>query len=164
MQITNYQLLADNGDVIQTIPKLATKQTIRVWEVPTDYQADGYFISNSNAIPACDHGEPIFTEELEADEELVAKALFNTKVANYSNLVQIHLDTIAKAKGYDSLLSACSYANSVNTTFKADGLAAVAWRDEVWVICHNYLQEVEAGTKLEPSEQELISLLPTITW
>lgn len=77
--------------------------------------------------------------------------------------IQTHLDMEAKNKGYDSILSACSYAGEPNR-FQAEGKAAIRWRADVWDTAYTILAEVEAGTRTQPTVEELISELPTINW
>lgn len=84
--------------------------------------------------------------------------------AELINAVQAKLDEVAQSRGYDGILSLCSYATSSDTTFAAEGQAGVAWRDAVWRHCYNLLAEVQAGTKPVPTVEELVAGLPTITW
>lgn len=70
--------------------------------------------------------------------------------------VQNMLDSAAKAKGYDSILSACSYAAYPNP-FQAEGQEFVAWRGAVWAKCYEILAEVEAGTRPAPAVPELLT-------
>jgi hypothetical protein len=165
MQIVNYQLLADDEQtVIADLPKLAHDVTVRVWEVPAEYRENGFYISTSNDIPACDHAEPVFTEELPADETTKQAREFELTAQRLSDAVQVHLDSTVKARGYDNMISAATYATSSNTKFKAEGVAAVKWRDAVWTACNAYLADVQGGTKAVPTEEELIVSLPVISW
>ena len=70
--------------------------------------------------------------------------------------VQNMLDNAAKAKNYDSILSACSYAAYPNP-FQAEGQEFVAWRGAVWAKCYEILGEVEAGTRPAPTVPELLA-------
>ena len=72
------------------------------------------------------------------------------------------LDSAAKAKGYDSILSACTYAAYPNQ-FQAEGQEFVAWRGAVWAKCYEILGEVEAGTRLAPTVSELLAELAATT-
>ena len=76
--------------------------------------------------------------------------------------VQNMLDSAAKAKGYDSILSACSYAAYPNP-FQAEGQEFVAWRGAVWAKCYEILDEVEAGTRTAPTVSELLAELASST-
>ena len=76
--------------------------------------------------------------------------------------VQNMLDNAAKAKGYDSILSACSYAAYPNP-FQAEGQEFVAWRGAVWAKCYEILGEVEAGTRPVPTVSELLAEIAATT-
>ena len=85
------------------------------------------------------------------------------QVGLFSAEIQKHLDDKARAKGYDSILSACSYANSTVATFKAEATAFLKWRDDVWSFASDFLAKVEAGTQKPPaSVQEFLALLPKL--
>lgn len=77
------------------------------------------------------------------------------------NAVQSHLDATAKAKGYDNILSAVTYAGDMLVPqFDVEGQAYKTWRTQVWAFCYAYLADVQAGTKAVPTASELIALLP----
>lgn len=78
--------------------------------------------------------------------------------------VQAHLDQKAQERGYDNILSLCTYATSVNSKFQTEGQAGVEWRDAVWAYCYQELNEVESGQRTIPTPQELVAELPTFTW
>lgn len=165
MKIINYQLIADDETtVISELPKLAHDAMVQVWEVPTEYRENGFYVSTSNDIPACDHDAPVFSEELKADEETKLAAEFELTATRLTDYVQRHLDATVKAKGYDSVLSAATYATSANSKFKADGIAAIKWRDAVWTACYAMLTDAKTGVKPIPTEDELLASLPTLNW
>ena len=78
--------------------------------------------------------------------------------------VQAHLDTTVQTRNYNGILSCCSYATSTDTTFAAEGTAALAWRDAVWRYCYDVLAEYEAGTRPLPTAEALIAELPVLNW
>ena len=78
--------------------------------------------------------------------------------------VQIHLDSVARQRNYDGILSACTYATSTNPTFAAEGQACVNWRDACWTKCYEVMAEVQAGNRGIPTTEELLSELPTSPW
>jgi hypothetical protein len=90
----------------------------------------------------------------------VAKAQFDAVRAQFTDAIQTHLDTGAKALGYDGILSACSYATSKHLPFSVEGQSCVEWRDNVWLYCYTELAKVEAGTRPLPSVDQIISELP----
>ncbi|MBU0593368.1 MAG: hypothetical protein KKH74_06475 [Gammaproteobacteria bacterium] len=85
-------------------------------------------------------------------------------VAVLTSTVQMHLDNVARQRGYDGILSACSYATSSHAAFKAEGQACVDWRDAVWSACYQIMGAVQAGDRAVPTEGELILLLPGMVW
>jgi len=82
----------------------------------------------------------------------------------FVSAVQIMLDTTARTRNYDGILSACTYATSTNQTFKAEAQACVAWRDAVWSTCYTIMADVESGSRNMPSIQELLNELPALNW
>lgn len=78
-----------------------------------------------------------------------------------SSVVQKHLDDTAKTKGYDSILSACSYAAYPNT-YQAESQKFLSWRAACWDKCYRILAEVKAGTRAVPTGAELIAALPVL--
>lgn len=84
--------------------------------------------------------------------------------AQLTAAVQRHMDNTARTRNYDNIHTACSYANSTDALFAAEGLACVKWRDDVWRTCYNILAEVKAGTRAVPTADELITELPALEW
>ena len=74
--------------------------------------------------------------------------------------VQAQLDAKARAKGYDNILSACTYATSSNTTFAAEGQAFMLLRDNSWSVCYQILRDVEAGLRPMPTFETVVAELP----
>ena len=82
-------------------------------------------------------------------------------IQDYKNAVQAHLDEYAKGKGYDSILSACSYAAEVNQ-YQAESKQILSWRSAVWAHCYQVLQDVESNQRQAPSIRNLIAELPVL--
>lgn len=77
--------------------------------------------------------------------------------------VQAHMDSIAKTKGYDNILSAVTYADESGVpTFQAEGIAFRAWRSAVWEYCYAQLAAVLKGEREAPTAAELITELPEL--
>ena len=81
-----------------------------------------------------------------------------------TNAVQAYMDDAVKARGYDGVLSACSYVNTGVEKFDAEGAACRAWRSSVWAKCYEILGEVQAGIRSIPTADELIAELPALEW
>ena len=80
--------------------------------------------------------------------------------ATMTDAVQSALDTFAKTRGYDGIMSACSYSNSTDAQFKLEADYCIQLRDTTWRMGYAILAEVKAGTRPIPSVEELIAELP----
>lgn len=78
--------------------------------------------------------------------------------------VQRYADEVAQSRGYDNLLTLCTYATSSLPEFAAEGQAGVAWRDALWAKWYEISVEIEQGLRAIPTEEEAIALLPQINW
>lgn len=79
--------------------------------------------------------------------------------------IQFRLDEFAQSRGYDSILSATTYATSSNPEFANEGQKAVDLRDQTWTALYTLLSEIESGTRSIPSSYaEIEPFLPTLTW
>lgn len=85
-------------------------------------------------------------------------------ITQYTAGVQQHLDTFARTRSYDGILSAATYATSQVPKFKAEGQYAVEARDATWAKCYEILAAVEAGSRPMPTLDELLAELPVLTW
>jgi hypothetical protein len=79
-------------------------------------------------------------------------------------LVQERLDVFCRTRGYDGVLSACTYANSAVPKFKAEGVYAVQARDAHWGTCYQILADVQSGKRLPPTLQQVLAELPALVW
>ncbi|MDB5822153.1 MAG: putative phage tail fiber protein [Herminiimonas sp.] len=77
--------------------------------------------------------------------------------------IQSELDRQAAAKGYDNILSACTYAiQPVGAPFQAEGAAFVAWRSAVWSQAHAILASVQAGEVVMPTTAQAVADMPAV--
>lgn len=89
---------------------------------------------------------------------------FESAKSSLMSTVQQHMDSVAKQRNYDNILSLCTYATSLNPVFSAEGQAGVEWRDAVWSYCYAELDKVIAGTRARPTPDDLIDELPAFVW
>ena len=94
---------------------------------------------------------------------VAAEALARTRKM-LTDAMQSYLDHTAQERGYDGILSLCSYATSANPRFGPEGQAGVSLRDAVWAYGYRIIAEIQAGTRPVPSAEELIAALPSIVW
>ncbi len=102
-------------------------------------------------------------EEAQREAEEVAYEANSVEMekARLAGIVQLHLDNTAKARGYDNILSACSYAASLNT-YQAEGQSFLQWRAACWDTCYQILGDVTSGARAVPTEAELLAELPVM--
>ena len=85
-------------------------------------------------------------------------------LAGLTRTIQAALDSFARTRGYDNMLSACTYATSTVPKFAAEGQYCVEARDTVWAAAYVILADVQAGLRAMPTEAEALAELPTLTW
>lgn len=76
--------------------------------------------------------------------------------------VDAHLNAAAQAKGYDSILSAALRAALPQSPFHAEGVAFGNWMDATYAKCYDVLAKVQADEIDEPTQEELIAMLPVL--
>lgn len=85
--------------------------------------------------------------------------------AGFTAAIQHRLDGFARTRGYDSILSACTYATSTVTKFKSEGQACVNLRDATWSAAYAILAQVQAGTRPMPASiADIEADLPAAVW
>jgi len=84
--------------------------------------------------------------------------------ASLTAAVQGHLDSTARTRNYDGILSLCSYATSLDPVFHAEGQAGVEWRDACWRTSYQVMADVKAELRPIPTSVELIAELPIMVW
>jgi cytochrome c5 len=95
--------------------------------------------------------------------EPVDAPTFAELVAANTAAVQAELDRQAQVKGYDNIVSACSYAaQAVGAPFQTEGAAFLKWRSDVWKHAYDTLAEVQAGTKPMPTPEEAVAQMPAL--
>jgi hypothetical protein len=78
---------------------------------------------------------------------------------------QNRLDTFAKTRNYDGILSLCTYVSDSNPKFQQEGQYGIIIRGETWTKLYEILAEVEAGTRPVPNDYEEIEPeLPQLEW
>lgn len=100
--------------------------------------------------------EAVAANQAAAAQRLLDEVVFNT---------QKRLDTFARTRNYDGILSACTYAASPTAKFAAEGQYCVEARDATWATLYQLLAEVQAGTRPAPGGYaDIEPLLPTLSW
>lgn len=85
---------------------------------------------------------------------------FDQRAAHLLAVVDDRLNAAARAKGYDSIITAALRAALPASPFHLEGVAFGTWMDQVYSKCYEVLAKVRAGDIQEPNEAELIAMLP----
>ena len=118
-------------DDINIIPSDAVEITQEQWQSLLESQSKGLIIK------ADLNGNPVAVNP--------PGPTYDQTVINISNALQATLDTGAINWGYNSIVSAASYAASINKQYAADAAALIGWRDEVWAWATPQFPNVAAG-------------------
>jgi len=75
------------------------------------------------------------------------------------------LDEFAQTRGYDNILSLCTYINDINPDYVAEATRGIELRSQWWTILTGQMNSVLAGTRPMPASfEELATELPALTW
>lgn len=102
-----------------------------------------------------------------AQEEIneIKRIKKNRVVAELINCVQSRLDTFARSRNYDNILSACTYTTSKIPKFSAEGQCCVRARDDTWMKLFDILDQIDKGDRpLPESYADIESELPVLEW
>jgi len=129
-----------------SIIRLSDNAFIPADDANTDYQAYLKWLAEGNTPQPVDPPSPQQVE------------------AQLTSAIQQRLDTFAQQRGYDNILSACTYATSSVPKFQSEGQNCVNLRDATWSAAYAVLADVQANTRPIPTETELFAELPVLTW
>lgn len=90
--------------------------------------------------------------------------LFNAIIAAIKVEVQERLDAFARERGYDGIVSAITYRDSVVEQFRNDANRCINIRDTSWAQLYQYLAQLQQGTVALPKNKaEIMAMLPATT-
>ena len=82
----------------------------------------------------------------------------------FTAAIQDHLDSFARTRNYDGIMSAASYATSTVPKFRTEGQYAVEARDATWAKGYEILDAVLSGQRPMPTIEKVIAELPPLAW
>lgn len=97
------------------------------------------------------------TEDLE-------RAKLDRNIKLLTSVVQSRLDAFAQSRGYDNILSACTYIGSSVPKFAAEAQTCINLRDATWAACYAILADVNAGLRTLPTVDSTPIELPLLEW
>ncbi len=81
------------------------------------------------------------------------------------NKTQERLDNFAKGRGYDNIMSACTYSGSNIEKFSIEGNYAMSIRDSTWDYLYKLLEDIKSGLKNKPTSfEDIENILPVLQW
>ena len=118
-----------------------------------------------NDIPAIEDGlwkkQYIVQEKTEEEKEDFKNFIQN----RLSDGIKARLNEFAMSRGYDSIMSACSYTNSTVAKYREDAQTCVSLRDQTWSTFYDIIAEANSGTRNWPLEmQDIEDDLPALVW
>lgn len=86
-------------------------------------------------------------------------------ISDITEQTQERLDSFARTRGYDNIVSACSYATSSHQKYGLEGRYCVTAREATWDTLFTMLAEVQAGTRPVPTGYaDIEPELPVLAW
>ncbi|OYW87535.1 MAG: hypothetical protein B7Z23_13720 [Pseudomonadales bacterium 32-61-5] len=83
----------------------------------------------------------------------------------FERAIQKRLDDFARTRGYDNMLSVCTYAADPDPRFATEGQYCITVRGATWAVAYQILADVTNGIRSMPSSPEdIFPELPTLTW
>lgn len=131
------------------------------WQIVPDYRGAEYWLPDGSAHTILELNQELPSDALSekpAPQSPTAEEL----VAIYRGAVGRHIDAMAVRLGFDSIVTAVTYADEpADDRNQKYGLALRAWRSECWKACRDVLVAWQSGTLQEEiTEQGLIDKLP----
>ena len=94
----------------------------------------------------------------------VVKEAKESKITRYKQLIRDMLNEFAQEKDYDTIESACSYANSSNETYKEEAMYAIDYRERVWEKAYELINDIKDNDTDYANDSEFMNQLPHDTW
>ena len=124
------------------------------WQVVPDWRGHGYYTQDGKRHEITELGVAPTDDALDEPPPPTAEQIKQRLQAR----VQLWLDEQARALGYDDIKSAVSYAEEPAVPqFQQEGRALRRLRSLAWARCYEILNEVQAGQRPIPTEEELIA-------
>ena len=131
------------------------------WQIVSDYRGANYWLPDGSVHTIIELGEELPPEAL--NEKPAPKPPTTEElIATYRTAVGRHIDSVAVGLGFDSIVTAVTYADEpADERNQKYGIALRAWRSECWKACRDVLIVWQEGTLQEEiTEQGLIDKLP----
>lgn len=118
------------------------------WDIPQINEFATNLVNSSASIT-----RPVKPAKTTADE--IAQIVYEI-----TNAITIRLDKFALERGYDNIVSACSYVNSTVPSYVAEAQRCIELRDNTWQAFNNIVPSITAETVMS----DILSQLPILSW
>lgn len=132
-----------------------------VWKLPT-IEVTGFEFTADIVDYEIQNGVPVLVGKTTAMVDDINSKAATDRILLVEEAVTAFLDDAARLNGYDNIINASLRAALPNSPYHLEGVAYGEWMDTVWAYCYTVLEEVEAGTRTEPTIEELIAELPAL--
>jgi hypothetical protein len=133
------------------------------WVVRSDWRGHEYWLDDGSHHVITEIGIEPPANALDAMP--VIPPTVDQMVDSFKAAIQANLDAFVQQRGYDGILSACTYASSTVTKFRQEGQRCVDLRDQTWAASYVLLDEVMQGSKPMPASiDDVRNVLPALTW
>ena len=122
-----------------------------------EYDRATHRVANVSYVVSVDGVVKVYEVVAIPQEEIIA-----TTVKVMEEAIETHINTIVKAKGYNSQDSIAKYLVEGNP-FYDECTAISLWIGSVWVYSHQVQADVMSGVRAEPTAEELLSELPVLS-
>jgi hypothetical protein len=139
----------DTAINVDNIPEDAVEVTTEQHAALLEGQSQGKIIS------ADENGHPILIDPPRPTTDQI--------IAGFVSAIQQRLDDFAKTRGYDGIMSACTYATSTVPKFQSEGQYCVGARDDTWSTAYDMLEDVQSGADV-PTMEDVMASLPVLAW
>jgi hypothetical protein len=151
-----FAYITKDGDIRLAVNKVSPFERLQEGERLATYnlpEVDNELYAVSPVIPVT--GDSVeFTIEERPD-------ILDKVKLNKNKVVQNYLDTKARERGYDSIISAVSYSSDATCPFYNEGISFSRWRSSCWVKAFEVLNPITQVSSM-PSDEELINSLPLL--
>lgn len=162
------RLSSDLGYLV-LLPPAPTLDQLAEWgiyEVYLTSPPNGGFTHKAIEVdPVYTDGQWVQTWELIPLSQVEAEVAVGNFQTYIVNSTQERLDTFAKTRGYDGILSACTYASSTIPKFAGEGQCCVNIRDATWAALYQLMNDVQTAVKPAPASwADVEAVLPALVW
>lgn len=96
---------------------------------------------------------------------LVGEELFSAFEVVVKDIVQARLDNLARQRGYDHIVSMCSYQFSPIAKYAKEAEYGISVRDTAWASLYQTFQEIRTGLRPIPTTEPILTaMFPAVSW